>query len=329
MKKIKTIGIIGTGLIGSGWAARAIHYGVNVIGFDKNTSQESSFKESVNRALPYLKKLTSDLKMPKKGKLCFTTNLNELINLSDIYQENVPENLKLKSRILSEIDLNSDPKKIICSSTSGFMPSKLQKNFKNPERFLVAHPFNPVYLCPLVEIVPGKKTSNHFKKLAKNFYENIGMHVLLVRKEIPGHISDRLQESMWREVLYLLKDNVANTKEIDESITHGPGLRWSIMGINQLWFLAGGKGGTKHFINQFGPALKWPWSHMKAPNLNKKIVERFSRGTKKQTNGKSINEIEKIRDDCLVAILKVLKKHNFASGNTLNIFEKNLKKINK
>ena len=132
------------------------------------------------------------------------------------------------------------------------------------DRFIVGHPFNPVYLCPLVEIVGGKETSDKVKDIAKNFYESMGMHALMVRKEVPGHISDRLQEAMWREILHALNDDIATTKELDESIVYGPGLRWAIMGMNQIYMIAGGKGGARHFIEQFGPALEWPWSHLKA-----------------------------------------------------------------
>ena len=150
------------------------------------------------------------------------------------------------------------------------------------------------------------------------------MHALMVRKEVPGHISDRLQEAMWREILHALNDDIATTGELDESIVYGPGLRWAVMGMNQIYMIAGGKGGARHFIEQFGPALEWPWSHLKAPKLNEKIISRFEKGVSKQADGKSIREMEKIRDECLVAIQRVLAKHNMGAGKTLNAFKKKI-----
>ena len=209
------------------------------------------------------------------------------------------------------------------------MPTELQQGMTFPERFIVGHPFNPVYLCPLVEIVGGKETSDKVKNIAKIFYESMGMHTLMLRKEVPGHISDRLQEAMWREILHALNDDIATTGELDESIVYGPGLRWSIMGMNQIYMIAGGKGGARHFIEQFGPALKWPWSHLKAPELSNEIIDRFVEGVEAQSQGKSIREMEKIRDECLVAIQKVLSKHNMGAGKTLNEFKKKIESINK
>ena len=196
------------------------------------------------------------------------------------------------------------------------MPSEMQSHVTNPERFLVGHPFNPVYLCPLVEIVGGKNTSEATKLSAKDFYESLGMHALMVKKEVPGHISDRLQEAMWREILHALNDDIASTQELDESIAYGPGLRWAIMGMNQIYMIAGGAGGARHFIEQFGPALEWPWTHLKAPELSNKIIDKFVDGTSDQAEGKSIRELEIIRDECLVEVQKVLAKHNIGAGKT-------------
>jgi carnitine 3-dehydrogenase len=182
-----------------------------------------------------------------------------------------------------------------------------------------------VYLCPLVEIVGGTQTSQGAKDAARAFYESVGMHALMVRREVPGHISDRLQEAMWREILHALNDDIATTGELDESIVYGPGLRWAFMGMNQIYMIAGGEGGARHFMKQFGPALEWPWSHLKAPELSEEIIERFASGTEEQAGGRSIRELERIRDECLVAIQRVLRKHDIASGTTLKRFEEQLK----
>jgi carnitine 3-dehydrogenase len=193
------------------------------------------------------------------------------------------------------------------------------------QRFVVGHPFNPVYLCPLVEIVGGKETSDAAKEAAGEFYQSIGMHALQVRREAPGHITDRLQEAMWREILHALNDDLATTRELDESIVYGPGLRWAIMGMNQIYMMAGGDGGARHFMKQFGPALEWPWSHLKAPDLTDKIIDRFVEGTEEQAQGRSLRDLEKVRDECMVAIQRVLAKHNMGAGKTLNAFEERLR----
>ena len=329
MNKIKTIGLLGTGVIGAGWAARALHTGINVVASDINPKMEDWINEAVENALPSLQSLTEGITLPPKGKLTFTTDPISMSQQVDFIQENIPEVLDIKRKSLKSIAEVTNKEIIISSSTSGFMPTELQQGMTFPERFIVGHPFNPVYLCPLVEIVGGKETSDKVKNIAKIFYESMGMHTLMLRKEVPGHISDRLQEAMWREILHALNDDIATTGELDESIVYGPGLRWSIMGMNQIYMIAGGKGGARHFIEQFGPALKWPWSHLKAPELSNEIIDRFVEGVEAQSQGKSIREMEKIRDECLVAIQKVLSKHNMGAGKTLNEFKKKIESINK
>ena len=326
MKKIKKLGLLGTGVIGGGWAARALHVGIDVIASDINPKMEEWIISAVETASPSLNALTEGIELPPKGNLTFTTDPISMAQQSDLIQENIPEVLNIKRKSLKVIAEVTNRDIVISSSTSGFMPSELQEGMNFPERFIVGHPFNPVYLCPLVEIVGGKETSKNSKEIAKNFYESIGMHALMVKKEVPGHISDRLQEAMWREILHSLNDDIATTGELDESIVYGPGLRWSVMGMNQIYMIAGGKGGARHFIEQFGPALKWPWSHLKAPELSEKIINRFVEGVEKQSEGKSIREMEKIRDECLVAIQHVLAKHNMGAGKALNKFKSRIKR---
>ena len=329
MNKIKTIGLLGTGVIGAGWAARALHTGINVVASDIDPKMEDWINEAVENALPSLQSLTEGITLPPKGKLTFTTDPISMSQQVEFIQENIPEVLDIKRKSLKSIAEVTNKEIIISSSTSGFMPTELQQGMTFPERFIVGHPFNPVYLCPLVEIVGGKETSDKVKNIAKIFYESMGMHTLMLRKEVPGHLSDRLQEAMWREILHALNDDIGTTGELDESIVYGPGLRWSIMGMNQIYMIAGGKGGARHFIEQFGPALKWPWSHLKAPELSNEIIDRFVEGVEAQSQGKSIREMEKIRDECLVAIQKVLSKHNMGAGKTLNEFKKKIESINK
>ncbi|MDC1185152.1 3-hydroxyacyl-CoA dehydrogenase NAD-binding domain-containing protein, partial [Alphaproteobacteria bacterium] len=204
-------------------------------------------------------------------------------------QENAPENENLKKNLIKEISEYSKINSIIASSSSGLLPSKIQSKCKNPKRLIIAHPFNPVYLLPLVELVAGKKTDKKFINKAKLFYSNIGMKTLVLKKELPGYLSDRLQESIWRESLHIINEGYASTQDLDDAIIYGPGLRWSLMGTFLTFHLAGGKMGMAHMLEQFGPALKLPWTKLKAPVLSKNLKNKIIQGTKKQSKNKSIN----------------------------------------
>ncbi len=184
----------------------------------------------------------------------------------------------------------------------------------NPERFVVGHPFNPVYLLPLVEICGGSRTSEATKQKAAEIYASIGMKPLHVRKEIDGFIADRLLEAVWREALWLVKDGVATTEEIDDAIRYGAGLRWSFMGTFLIYRLAGGEAGMRHFLAQFGPSLKWPWTKLEAPELTDELVETIAEQSDDQAKGASIRELEVRRDDCLIAILDALRGEDYAAG---------------
>ena len=189
------------------------------------------------------------------------------------------------------------------------MPSRIQSECINPERLIIAHPFNPVYLLPLVELVKGKKTKKIYIDRANKFYQNIGMHTLILKKELPGYLSDRLQESMWRESLHLINENFASPKDLDEAIIYGPGLRWALMGTFLTFHLAGGEMGMAHMLEQFGPTLKLPWTKLKAPSLNKKLTNKIIKGTKYQSKNLSIEKLTNYRDNFLIDLLKLRKKY--------------------
>jgi len=323
MRQVKTLGLLGTGVIGGGWAARALHYGIDVIAADVKPEMESWIRGAIANAEPALARLTV-APLPPKGKLSFTTDLNAMAAKADFIQENIPENIELKQRILAQVSRHAPADVIIASSTSGIMPSDLQRDMEHPERLIVGHPFNPVYLLPLVELVGGKLTNEASIEAAKVFYTHIGMHALKVRKEIPGHLTDRLQEALWREILHLVNDGIATTGELDESIIYGPGLRWAGMGTNQIYHLAGGEPGMRHMLHQFGPCLKWPWTKLEAPELTEELIDRMVEGTSEQAGGRTIRELERLRDDYLVAIQQVLRQFNIGAGGTLKAIETRL-----
>jgi len=323
MRKVKTLGLLGTGVIGGGWAARALHFGVDVIAADVKPEMEDWIRGAVANAEPALAKLTF-APLPPKGKLSFTTDAREMAQAADFIQENIPEQLALKQRMLSDVSRHAGADVIIASSTSGLTPTDLQSDMTVPERFCVAHPFNPVYLLPLVELVPGAKTAPQTIEDAAVFFTYIGMHALRVRHEVPGHLTDRLQEAMWREILHMVNEGVATTGELDESIIYGPGLRWAGMGMNLIYHLAGGETGMRHMLAQFGPALKWPWTKLEAPELTETLIDRMVEGTQQQAAGRSIRELERLRDNYLVAIQQVLRQFDIGAGSTLRKLEERL-----
>ncbi len=320
MRKVGTLGLLGTGVIGGGWAARALHFGIDVIAADVNPEMEAWIRGAVANAEPALARLTS-APLPPKGKLSFTTDLRIMAEQADFIQENIPERLALKQRLLAEVSRYAPADVIIASSTSGLTPTPLQRDMVSPERFLVAHPFNPVYLLPLVELVGGEKTAPATVEAAAEFFSFIGMHPLKVRREVPGHLTDRLQEAMWREILHMVNEGVATTGELDQAIVYGPGLRWAAMGTNMIYHLAGGEAGMRHMLAQFGPALKWPWTKLEAPELTESLIDRMVEGTQAQAAGRSIRELERLRDDYLVAIQQVLRQYDLGAGSTLRALE--------
>ena len=324
MAKKKIVSIIGTGVIGAGWAARFIASGHHVQAFDPSPQSLKKLKTDVKKALITLSKIGLHKNASIKN-LSYHNNLQDALKDTSFVQENAPEKEKLKTSLLQEIDQLLDKKILIASSSSGLLPTKIQSKCKYPNRVLIGHPFNPVYLLPLVEIVKGKKTSQQSALKLKKIYKDIGMKPLMVRKEIEGYISDRLQEALWRESLHLIKDGIASTEEIDDAIVYGPGLRWAFMGVCLTFHLAGGEEGMKHMLEQFGPALKLPWTKLKAPELNKKLKDRMISGTKKQAGKFSIDDLEKQRDFFLIEIMKTLnnnQKNKFPNwGKKYNSFK--------
>jgi carnitine 3-dehydrogenase / betainyl-CoA thioesterase len=323
MRDVRTLGLLGTGVIGGGWAARALHFGINVVAADTRPEMEQWLRGAVDNAAGALARLTG-APLPAPGKLSFTTDLHAMARQADFIQENIPEQLELKQRVLADVSRHAGADVVIASSTSGLMPSDLQRDMQSPERLVVAHPFNPVYLLPLVELVGGRQSSEAALAAAARFFSFIGMHPLRVRREVPGHLTDRLQEALWREILHMVNEDVASTGELDDSIVYGPGLRWAAMGTNLIYHLAGGETGMRHMLRQFGPALKWPWTKLEAPELTEALIDKMVAGTQAQAAGRSIRELERLRDDYLVAIQQVLKEYNIGAGATLRALEERL-----
>ena len=308
MSNIKKVAIIGTGVIGAGWIIRCLAQGKIVHAFDKDLKLKKNLLSEIKRTLPFVKKLFKKKKINLKNFKYFTS-LEQALENVDFVQECAPENYIIKTNLLKLISKYVKKNTIISSSSSGLLPSKIFSKSSNPARGIIGHPFNPVYLLPLVEIVPGKKTEKKYLRIAKKFYQSISMNPIIVKKELPGYLSDRLQEALWREALHIVNEGYATTEDLDRAIEDGPGLRYSLMGTFLTFHLAGGKLGMKHMLKQFGPALKLPWTKLKAPVLTKKLSNRLISGTKKQAKGKSIALLSNIRDEYLVNLQKLRKRY--------------------
>ncbi len=325
MKKIAAC--IGGGVIGGGWVARFLLHGWDVNVFDPAPDAQRKISEVLNNARRSLPAL-ADVAMPEEGKLVFCDSLELAVSDAQWIQESVPERLDLKHKILGQIQSHCSDNAIIGSSTSGFKPSELQEHSTNPGQIMVAHPFNPVYLVPLVELVPSVKCPAQSVEKAQSILTAIGMKALVVRKEIDAHIADRLLEAVWREGLWLIKDDIATTEEIDDAIRFGFGLRWAQMGLFETYRIAGGEAGMAHFIGQFGPALAWPWTKlMDVPKLTDELVQKIADQSDRQSGKHSIRELERIRDDNLVGIMRVQKDANWGVGEMLREHDQRLTEL--
>ena len=312
--------VIGGGVIGGGWVARFLLMGFDVKVFDPDPEAESKINQVIENARRSLPGLFEYL-LPDEGTLTFCSNIEETVFDAHWICEAIPERLDLKQKVFTEIQAYCSIDSIIASSTSGFKPSDLQSMSSNPEQIIVAHPFNPVYLIPLVELVGNLKTTDK----AATILKLLGMHPLTVSKEIDAHIADRLLEAVWRESLWLINDGVATTKEIDDAISYGFGLRWAQMGMFETYRIAGGEDGMAHFIEQFGPALKWPWTRlMDVPELSEELIDKITQQSDHQSGHYSFTELEHIRDDNLVALMRVLKTKDWGTGNLLNKVDSSL-----
>ena len=317
---------IGAGVIGAGWAARLALSGIDVNVYDPDSQAGRKLDEVFANARRAYAQL--DVKqLPAEGKVRLCSSVEEAVKEATFVQESAPERLDLKQRILAETDQYAPPHALIASSTSGLLPSDMQSALEHPERFLVAHPYNPVYLLPLVELVGGKQTDQSAIARARELYSSLGMKPVVIRKEIDAFVGDRLLESMWREALWLVRDDVATVEELDDIIRYSFGLRFAQMGLFQTYRVAGGEAGMKHFMAQFGPTLQWPWTRLTdVPELNDELIDKISDQSDEQAGGLSIRDLERIRDDNLLAIMHGLKRPEgpWGAGEALAAFEEKL-----
>ena len=320
--------IIGGGVIGAGWAARLALNGIDVSIFDPDPDSQRKVSEVLANARRAYVNLLPD-GVPMEGTVSHARSIAEAVREATLVQESVPERIELKHKVLAEIDMHASDDVLIGSSTSGLKPSDMQMATAHPERLFVAHPFNPVYLLPLVEIVGGKKTSADTIDRAVDVYTKVGMKPVHVKKEIEAFVADRLLEAIWRESLWLIKDGVCTTEDLDDIVRFGFGLRYAQMGVFETYRVAGGEAGMRHFLAQFGPCLKWPWTKlMDVPDYDDALVDLIAEQSDRQSGRMSISELERARDNNLVAIMDALSRQKdgkgWGAGKVLNRYRSRL-----
>ena len=304
---VKVVSSIGGGPIGAGWVAYFLSQGLSVKAYLHDKSEEISFYSMLRTAWVSLNKLYKVRKLEETDLKIFF-NLHEAIENVDFIQESAPEILNLKQNLYKELGKTVPKNIIICSSTSGMKMTDIQALCKTPERTVVAHPFNPPYLLPLVEIVGGKYTNENAVNWVYEFYSLIGKSPLILKKEIPGFVATRLQEALWREALHMVKNNEATPEQIDIALMHGPAPRMAIQGQCLAFHVACGEGGMTTNLDQFGPALELPWTRLKAPELTKKLRDKMVNGCEDIVKGKKFEDLASERDKKIVEIIKIQRK---------------------
>jgi carnitine 3-dehydrogenase len=322
--KPRTVALLGGGVIGAGWAARFVLNGCDVRVYDPAPGAGERAGEVVADARAAYERLTL-APLPPEGELRIVDSVEEAVAGAELVQESAPERIELKRELLAAADRAAPAGALVCSSTSGLLPTDLQAEMDRPERFCVAHPFNPVYLLPLVELCAGERTAPHTVERAEAAFRSVGMHPLVVRSEVDGFVADRLLEALWREALWLVNDGVATVEEIDDAIRYGAGLRWAFMGTFLTYRIAGGTEGMRHFLRQFGPALEWPWTHLtEVPELTEELVETIAAQSDAQAGSRSPRDLEQERDRVLVRLLQALRAEEVGAGATLAAWERGL-----
>ena len=302
---VERVAVIGTGVIGSGWIAHFLRQGMQVRAWDPAGDAEGKVRERLTAVWPTLTRLGLHPNA-SPDNLTFCATLEEAVADAQFVQENTPERLPIKIASLKAIDAACPPDTIIASSTSGYLMSEMDVECQHPERCTVAHPFNPPYLMPVVEVVASPRTSPEAHQWAVDFYRVTGKQPLKLTKEVPGFVADRIMEAVWREILHMIDNDMATVEEIDMAVRYGPGIRWAMMGPLTVLHLGGGEGGMAHLIHQFGPSLQAPWTFLQPPELTDELAQKVIDGCDRLTEGVPIRELEAERDDLLIRMLELL-----------------------
>jgi carnitine 3-dehydrogenase len=303
-KPIHRIAIVGTGVIGASWAAQYLARGFDVVATDPAPGAEGNLRKYVDEAWGQLEAIGLS-PGAARDRLTFTPDMNAALAGADLVQENAPERPEFKMKLFADMEATLPVDSIIASSSSGITPSVMQSKCKHPERVLVGHPFNPPHIIPLVEVVGGAKTAPEAIKQAMAFYASIGKKPIQLRKELPGHVANRLQAALYREMLYLIEQSVLSVEDMDVAVSYGPGLRWGVMGQSLQWHLGGGEGGIKHFMDHLMGPLAGMMETLGTPKITPQLKETIIDGVLREASGRSVDQLAKKENEVIIGLLRL------------------------
>jgi 3-hydroxyacyl-CoA dehydrogenase len=312
-KPVRRIAIVGTGTIGASWATHYLARGFDVTATDPAPGAEAALRSYIEGSWEGVKTLGL-APGASQDRLKFTSDLAAALADADFVQENAPERPELKVKLFAEIDDATPPEAIIASSSSGITMSVMQAECRRPERTVIGHPFNPPHVIPLVEVVGGTKTSPETIHDAMVFYAAVGKKPIHLKKELPGHVANRLQSALYREVVYLIGQGVLDVADADDAVSWGPGLRWGVMGPNLLWHLGGGQGGIQHFMDHLMPRMVAGWPGLGNPELTPELAQQIVNGVLEEADGRSIEELATERDEMLFGLMAVRAEYGASCG---------------
>jgi 3-hydroxyacyl-CoA dehydrogenase len=305
---IQHIAIVGTGTIGASWATHYLAHGFDVTATDPAPGAEAALRSYVETAWDAVTTLGL-APGASRDRLKFTSDLSAALANADFVQENAPERPELKVKLFAEIDAATPTHAIIASSSSGITMSDMQVQCRHPERTVIGHPFNPPHVIPLVEVVGGMKTDPETVYDAMDFYASIGKKPIHLKKELPGHVANRIQSALYREVLYLIQQGVLDVTDADDAVSWGPGLRWGVMGPSLLWHLGGGQGGIQHFMDTLMPRMAAGWPRLGNPEFTPEVAQQIVEGVLEEADGQSIDDLAAQRDEMLFGLIAVREKY--------------------
>ena len=303
-KPIRRIAIVGTGVIGASWAAEYLARGFDVVATDPAPNAELNLRKLIDEAWKHLTSIGLATGA-SRDRLRFTTNMKEALSGADFVQENAPERPDFKMKLYAEMDEIVPVDFLLASSSSGITPSVIQSQCKHPERVVIGHPFNPPHIIPLVEVVGGNKTSPDAIQRAISFYASIGKRPIHLKKELPGHVANRFQAALYREMLYVIEQGVLSVEDADAAVCYGPGLRWGVMGQSLQWHLGGGAGGIKHFMDHLMPPLEGMMKALGTPNITPELKQRVINGVMQEAAGRPVDELAEQENRVLIGLLKL------------------------
>ena len=310
---VKTVGILGIGVIGSSWTIHFLRQGLDVIAWDQAPEAEKNLRKMVADKWPAMIELgLGEGAAPER--LSFAPSMEVLCQQASIVQESTPEELSAKRKLFAELDRIAPQETIISSSTSGLLMSDIQRDCQRPERTVVCHPFNPPYLIPFCEVVGGQRSDPAVVEWTARFFEHSGKKVARMPRELPGLIGNRLQDAMWREALHMVDQGECTVQDIDRAVAYGPGLRWAIMGPCMTMALCGGEGGMRRMLEHFGPSLREPWTRLEAPPLTDKLFNDMVEQFERSTQGRSMRQLAREMDECLIKIQTLLQEYRKEHG---------------